>query len=169
MADPVSQDGEPILEAILNDANLADRVEVETAPESYFEQLLRVFDRDSDAEITPEEFVGRDFQRFDADGNGHVTLADFPGESGEVEPRVVRALDLILARTVVRTTFGDDWQLVFRRLDSDSNMRLSRKEFAAAAPPHQSGRRDPFAALLASAGSWDDDELDWAELDAFLQ
>jgi hypothetical protein len=164
-AEPAPPSAEELVAALLSDPALAVRADVETGPETHFDTLVRAYDRNGDYQLTPAELAGRDFGRFDRDTNGLVTLSDFPGESGELEPRVARGLDLALAHGALRAAFGLDWQARFRTLDLDANMRLSRAEFEVAVPARAASRRDLFAALLASAGSWGDDRLDWAEVD----
>jgi len=160
--------GAEMLAAILSDPGLAQRADVASAPEGHFDTLREAYDTDFDHELSRAELATRDFRRFDRDGNGKVTLADFPGESGELEARVARSLDASLARSAIRLVFGADWQPRFRSLDTDANMRITRVEFEVAAPAEGADRRDTFAALLATANSWSDDELDWAELDALV-
>jgi len=152
----------------LADTQLAARVEVRTGPENHFEILVQNYDQNFDHSLSRVELAGRDFERFDRNGDGHVTLTDFPDESGELEPRVARALDRALAWRTVVDVLGQDWKRRFRQLDVDADRRLTRAEFQAAGASPTPGRRDAFAALLASVESWDDDQLDWTELEGFL-
>lgn len=157
-----------MLAALLTDPGLAPRVEVEAAPAGPFELLLGTYDSDQDHVLTRAELASRDFARFDRDRDGRVTLFDFPAESGELEPRIARNMDQALARATARRVFGPSWQAAFRAFDGDSDMQLTREEFEAVAHPRSASQRDAFAALLACVGSWDDDALDWVELDRWL-
>lgn len=157
-----------MLAALLTDPGFAPRVEVEEAPEGPFELLLGTYDTNQNHVLTRVELASRDFTRLDRNRDGLVTLSDFPAESGELEPRIARNMDQALARATARRVFGPSWQAAFRALDGDSDRRLTRAEFEAAAPPRSASQRDAFAALLACVGSWDDDALDWVELDRWL-
>lgn len=167
-SEPQEPSNQAVLEALLADSQLAARVDVRTGPANQFDALVRAYDSNFDHSLTREELAGRDFERFDRNADGRVTLVDFPDESGELQPRIARALDRELAWRTVVDVLGHDWKPRFRELDVDADQRLSRAEFQAAGTPPATGRRDAFAALLASVDSWDDDQLDWVELETFL-